>query len=91
MDTTCDREFWQRHPGLVWSNRNADDGVRIRAALSRPRFEQLRDIAGHYGLERVESEWRYLAADDADEVRRAAPVVERILRNLATGQARAAA
>ena len=26
---------WQKFPGLVWSNRNADDGVRIRAALTR--------------------------------------------------------
>lgn len=91
MDTTCDSEFWQRHPGLVWSNRNADDGVRIRAALSRPRFEQLLAITGRFGLGRVQSEWRYLADDDAPEVRRAAPEVERILRNLAIGRAHATA
>ncbi|HRI14663.1 MAG TPA: hypothetical protein PLX89_16830 [Verrucomicrobiota bacterium] len=91
MEATFDREFWQRHPGLVWSNRQADDGVRIRAALSRPRFEQLLDISRYFGLDRVEGEWRYLSGDDSEEVRRATPMVERILHNIALGQSRAAA
>jgi len=71
--------FWQRHPGLVWSNPEAEDAVYIRAALLRPRF----------GFERVQSEWRYLLGDPTPEVERARPAVERILKNIATGFASA--
>jgi len=79
------REFWQKHPGLVWSNSAAPDHVYIRAALLRPRFSELLDIALEFGLERVEQEWAELQLDDTHEVRRATPMVERILSNLGKG------
>jgi len=46
-------KFWQRHPGLVWSNPGADDSVHIRAALLRPTFTRLLDVVLEFGLERV--------------------------------------
>lgn len=75
--------FWQRHPGLVWSNPAADDAVYIRAALLRPRFSRLLDIALEFGLDRMRSEWRTLA-DLPDAVAAAKPV-ERILRHIEEG------
>jgi hypothetical protein len=50
-------EFWSRHPGLVWSNPDASDAVRIRAALLRPRFEYLLDLALEFGIARLRHEW----------------------------------
>jgi len=83
--------FWQRHPGLVWSNPQANDSVHIRAALLRPRFSQLLDIAVEFGLERVQEEWRILQSDPTPEFERARPVVERILRHISEGFSHAAA
>jgi hypothetical protein len=83
------REFWQCHPGLAWSNPDADDSVRIRAALLRPQFERLLDIALEFGLERLQGEWAALK-DSSGEARRAHRAVERILTNIEKGFRRAA-
>ncbi|MEW6306277.1 MAG: hypothetical protein AB1705_22650 [Verrucomicrobiota bacterium] len=83
--------FWRRHPGLVWSNPAADDSVYIRAALVRPRFGRLLDIAVEFGLERVRQEWQELMSEPTPEVLRARPIVERILNHVEEGFARAAA
>lgn len=80
---------WRRHPGLVWSNRNADDTVRLRAALVRPRFRLLLDLALAFGLERLRREWEVLSQESAPEARRAAPVVDRILHHIEEGFRRA--
>jgi hypothetical protein len=80
---------WQRHPGLVWSNRRADDTVRIRAALSRPRFDLLLDLAVAFGLARLTEKWAVLEAEGNPETRCAAPIVARILRNIEEGFRRA--
>lgn len=77
--------FWDRHPGLVWSNPNADDSVHIRAALVRPRFQQLLAIAVEFGLERVRAEWDVLQSEPTLEVERARPLVNRILSNIQEG------
>lgn len=84
------REFWQRHPGLVWSNSEADDSAHIRAALLRPRFGRLLEVALEFGLERLQREWNALQADSSHEVERARPAVERILTNVEKGFAIAA-
>lgn len=80
---------WQEHPGLVWSNRHADDNVRIRAALCRPRFRILLNLAMAFGLERLRREWDALKTEGTAEARRAAPTVERILNHIAEGFQRA--
>ena len=85
------REVWNRHPGLVWSNPQAGDSVRIRAALLRPQFDRLLDIAIEFGVDRLEEEWKELVGDNSAEVKRATPVVERILRNIHEGFTIAAA
>lgn len=85
------REFWQKHPGLVWSNPDAEDSVWIRAALLRPRFRWLLDIAIEFGLERLQREWALLQTDRTREAERARSSVERILQNIETGFHRAAA
>jgi hypothetical protein len=82
---SLNREFWQRHPGLVWSNPDADDAVRIRTALLRPRFERLLDIALEFGLPRVQQEWMALLEDSTGDVKRVRHSVERILANIEKG------
>jgi hypothetical protein len=86
-----DHTFWQAHPGLVWSNAQATDSQRIRAALVKPLFQRLLDIAVHFGLDRLRAEWQALLDDADDEVERAKPAVERILLNIEKGHVRAAA
>jgi hypothetical protein len=83
------QEFWQRHPGLVWSNPEASDSVRIRAALLRPLFARLLDIALEFGLARVKMEWALLLENPTSEVDRVRASVERILTNLEEGFSRA--
>jgi hypothetical protein len=75
---------------LVWSNPNADDSTHIRAALIRPRFSLLLDVAATFGLDRVRREWSYLQQDSTREVQRAREPVERILSNIEKGFALAA-
>jgi hypothetical protein len=87
----CARGFWSRHRGLIWSNPDADDSNFIRAALVRPRFSQLLDIALQFGLDRIRGEWTELQLDNSAEVARARPIVERILANVEKGFARASA
>jgi len=84
-------EFWRQHPGLVWSNPEADDAVYIRAALLRGDYHVLLDIALAFGLPRLREEWRALAAEDSPALRRARPVTERILSNIEIGFEHAAA
>jgi hypothetical protein len=83
--------FWETHRGLVWSNPAADDSVHIRAALVRPRFSLLLEIALEFGVERLRQEWAELQADDSREVARARPSVERILAHIERGFCLAAA
>ena len=84
-------QFWQKHPGLVWSNPDAADSVYIRAALLRPRFGRLLEIALEFGLERVRAEWAELLDDPRSETERARDPVERILNNIEKGFALASA
>jgi hypothetical protein len=84
-------EFWNSHRGLVWSNPAASDSVHIRAALVRPRFSLLLEIALEFGLERLRSEWTELQADDTREIARARAPVERILAHIEKGFTLAAA
>jgi hypothetical protein len=83
--------FWQSHPGLVWSNPAASDATHIRAALIRPRYGQLLEIAVAFGAERLRQEWAELQTDDSREVPRARASVERILAHIEKGFALAAA
>jgi len=82
-------EFWKSHRGLVWSNPQADDSIHIRAALLRPRFDRLLEIAVHFGLDRLRCEWKVLCEEPTPQVSRAAPSVTRILGNIEKGFARA--
>jgi hypothetical protein len=85
------RGFWKKYPGLVWSNRLADDEVHIRAALMKPRFSVLLDIATTFGLERLEREWSNLRADCGTDTRRVEPIVSPILANIRRGHEQACA
>src|ERR1051325_5082776 len=78
-------DFRRRFPGVVWSNRRASDSVQIRAALLRPRFFTLLEIALEFGLERVRAEWKILVEEGTAEALRARSIVERILNNLEKG------
>ena len=83
--TVTPNPVWERHGGLAWSNSAADDSVRLRAALVRPRFSRLLDLAAAFGLERLRAEWQFLVAEPTPEVERARPIVERILGNIEKG------
>jgi hypothetical protein len=80
-----DEQFWKKHPGFVWSNRQAGD------AVMRPLFPVLLDIAVRFGVGRLEKEWAVLCADAAIDTRRVEKTVRRILGNIRRGyeQARA--
>lgn len=82
---------WRKHPELAWSNPAASDAVRIRAALLRPRFDLLLEIAAAFGVARLREEWDCLSKDSTPEYLRAKPIVERILANIAKGEALASA
>jgi hypothetical protein len=84
-------DFWAEHPGFVWSNPEAGDAAHIRAALVRPRYRVLLDIAVEFGIERLRCEWAELQADATPEVARAHPSVERMLGHIEEGFALAAA
>jgi hypothetical protein len=88
--TESKRDFWNKHPGLVWSNPDANDSAYIRSGLVQPRFGRLIEIAVEFGLERVRQEWTVLRLEDTPEVARAAPAVERILNNIEKGFSRVA-
>jgi ribosomal protein S19E (S16A) len=83
--------FWQKHPGLVWSNPDADDSAFIRAALLRGGYERLLAIAMEFGLERLRTEWNVLRDEGTSRAQRASASVERILENIEKGFALAAA
>ena len=85
------REFWQQHPGLVWSNAEASDSAHIRAALLRPRFSRVLEIAGEFGIDRLKEEWSILETEGGPEAARARESIQRILSNIEEGFARAAA
>ena len=57
----------------------------IRAALLRPRFGRLLEVALEFGLERVRAEWAELLDDPRSETERARDPVERILNNIEKG------
>ena len=57
------RAFWDQHPGLVWSNRNAPDDAFISAALQQGRFLQLLDIAVEFGIKRLLCQWELEKAE----------------------------
>ena len=79
------RDLWKTHPGLVWSDPEADDGVRIRIALHRPRFDRLLDIALEFGLERLRREWEDFLQENSTDTQRARASVESILRKIEKG------
>jgi hypothetical protein len=85
------RKLWDTQPGLIWSNPNASDSAHIRAALMRPRYGQLLQIATEFGLELIRQEWEELRTQSNLAVGRARPVVERILSHIQEGFARALA
>jgi hypothetical protein len=87
---TNSNPIWQKHRGLVWSNPAAEDGAYIRAALVRPRFGRLLDIAVEFGLDRLRREWAGLQEIETREVLRAREPVKRILANIEKGFALAA-
>lgn len=86
-----DSEFWSAFPEIAWSNRHASDTVCIRGALMRPRFECLLAVARRFGLDTIRTEWKILVDDELTDTDSAAPIVERILRNIEIGFANARA
>lgn len=70
---------------LAWSNKDASDDLLIRRALVKPGFRLLLDAAIEFGIDRLLTEWTRLKSDGVDEIARAAPVTERILRHIQNG------
>ena len=89
--STSSSQFWQTRRGLIWSNSKAGDSAHIRAALLRRRFGQLLDIALEFGLDRRRAELAVLDREGTSAAEQARRPVERILRHIEEGFARAAA
>ena len=85
---TRDHQFWDRHPGVVWSNPDAPDPVMISNALLQGKREVLRDAANHFGTAILLQEWRKLcrAASQFPEIERVVRIsgkkTEDFLQNL---------
>lgn len=78
------------HAAILWSNPSASASALIRAALVRPTFERLLELAKMHGLEVLRREWALLIAEGSVEASRAAVSVERILHHLELGSHAAA-
>ena len=74
---------------LAWSNKHASDDVLIRCALIKPGFRLLLDAAIEYGLDRLEIIWSQLKSEGGEEVSRAKPITERLLKHLKYGYQKA--
>lgn len=83
-------DFAATYRDLVWSRRDAEPVVYLRAALLSPRFHTVLDACRAFGFVQVRSEWQALRAEDSSESRRAASHVERMLHNIETGLQHAA-
>ena len=69
---TRDRQFWDRHPGVVWSNPDAPDSAMISNALLQGKKAVLKDAAEHFGMGILRREWRKIlrAAPEFPEIDR---------------------
>lgn len=87
------QKFWDEHGrvGLIWSNPKASDDTLIAAALLRqPNFHLLLDIATHFGLDRLKTQWERLQKgmeecqypEDLKKLQLARPIVERCLKTM---------
>jgi hypothetical protein len=83
-------DFTASHRDLVWSRRDAEPVVYLRAALLSPRFHTVLDACRAFGFALVRSEWQALQREDSPESRRVAPQVDRMLHNIETGLQHAA-
>lgn len=70
---------------LAWSNKHATDDVLIRRALIKPGFRLLLDAAIEFGIDRVTMTWAQLKSERNEEVLRAEPITERLLRHIEYG------
>ncbi len=83
--------FRERHRVLAWSNPGASPAVLLRRALVAPEFSTLLDAALEFGVDEVNQEWERLKSSGDPEAKRAAPITDRILRNIRHGYQQAAA
>jgi hypothetical protein len=83
--------FRERHRLLAWSNPGASPTVLLRRALVAPEFSTLLDAALEFGVDAVIEEWESLKSSGDPEAKRAAPITDRILRNIRHGYQHAAA
>lgn len=79
------QEFASKYGSLVWSRKDAPPEVILRTALLQPRFHTLLDACCTFGLETVAAQWRELALEPSCEVKRAEPLVKRMLQNIEEG------
>lgn len=79
------QEFGSKHKSLVWSRHDAPPEVILCSALLQPRFHTILDACDAFGLRVVRHQWQALQGEQNDEAKRAAPFVERMLRNIEVG------
>lgn len=83
--------FRERNRLLAWSKPGASSTVLLRRALVAPEFSTLLDAALEFGVDAVVQEWESLKSSGDPEAKRAAPITDRILRNIRHGYQQAAA
>lgn len=79
------QDFGSKYRSLVWSRQDATPDVILRTALLSPRFHIILDACAAFGLSAVAGQWQALSHEGSLEAKRAAPIVERILRNIEVG------
>lgn len=74
-----DRQFWDKYPGVVWSNPQASDSVMISNALLQGRLDVLKDAEEHFGPELLLIEWNKIlqAALDFPEIQRVVQILRK--------------
>jgi len=70
-----DRQFWEKHPGVVWSNPDAPDSVMISNALLQGKRDVLKAAAEHFGIAMLFDEWNKIVT-----AAREFPEIERVVR-----------
>ena len=83
--------FREKYRQFAWSSPNASADMVLRRVLLRPAFQTLLAASLEFGVDKVMDEWNALKVEGGPETLRAAPITDRILKNIRNGQQQATA
>lgn len=76
-----DYAFWDKHPGIAWSNPHADNNTMIVITIYQFRTKALDDVIRHFGTQTVQNIWHYMKShaelpEDTERMKRLTPQFE---------------